>query len=202
VKIASVLLAAGAGTRFLASLAEESTLAESAGPAHKLLARLGEGATVVEHAYRAMKHGTPAGDPLLVVTGAVVLPKLEGATILDNERWNEGQASSLWTAIDYAETLNCDAVVVGLGDSPGITATDWANVRRALENGAAMAVATFAGERRNPVGLARDVWPLVSRLGDEGARTVLRRNPERVTEVPCVGNSADIDTVEDLRTWP
>jgi nicotine blue oxidoreductase len=66
-----------------------------------------------------------------------------------------------------------------------------------------VAVATYGGKRRNPVLFARGVWPLLEGelSGDEGARAVLGRYPELVTEVPCddVADPADVDTVEDLR---
>ena len=74
----------------------------------------------------------------------------------------------------------------------------------AFEGGAKVAVATYGGKRRNPVLFSREVWPLLLRelTGDEGARSVLRRHPEVVTEVPCdgLGDPADVDTAEDLRT--
>jgi CTP:molybdopterin cytidylyltransferase MocA len=73
----------------------------------------------------------------------------------------------------------------------------------AFEQGAKTAVATYGGDPRNPVLFAREVWPLLERelSGDEGARAVLGRHPELVTEVACddVADPADVDTVEDLR---
>ena len=217
-KIASVLLAAGAGTRFQASLAdwalravdldghrESNPGAGNANPptTHKLLARMSDGRTVVEHSYAAMRinHSLDHG-PLIVVQGAVELPLLPGSTVINNDQWAQGQSTSLRAAIACADSLHCDAVVVGLGDQPAISPHDWSAVRKAVVRGASIAVATFDGKRRNPVGLARSVWPLLPTDADEGARTVMRRNPELVTEVPCSGNSADIDTVEDLLRWP
>jgi molybdenum cofactor cytidylyltransferase len=187
-KLASVLLAAGGGSRFRAT---EST--------HKLLALGPDGRTVVEHSYAAMAADTT--DELIVVTGAVELPELPGAHLPHNARWAVGQSTSVWEAIDLADALECDAIVVGLGDQPGITAADWAAVRAAMHAGAQIAVATYGGKRRNPVGLARSVWPLLPTNADEGARSVMQRHPELVIEVPCTGNSEDIDSVEDLLRW-
>ena len=73
----------------------------------------------------------------------------------------------------------------------------------AFEGGARVAVATYDAKRRNPVLFSRAVWPLLLEelSGDEGARAVLRRHPDLLTEVPCdgVGDPADVDTAEDLR---
>jgi CTP:molybdopterin cytidylyltransferase MocA len=140
-------------------------------------------------------------DALLVVTGAVELTALlpAGAQEVPNERWAEGQATSLAAGLDAAAAAGHDAVVVGLGDQPLIPAEAWRRVGAATAT--AIAVATYDGARRNPVRLAAEVWPLVPREGDEGARRLLRGRPDLVGEVACPGDPADVDTQEDLATW-
>ena len=93
--------------------------------------------------------------------------------------------------------------MVLLGDQPFIGAEAVERLVAAFAEGAKVAVATYGGKRRNPVLFSREVWPLLEAelAGDEGARSVLRRHPELVVEVPCeeVGDPTDVDTREDLR---
>ena len=182
--VAAVLLAAGGGSRFDA-------------PEHKLRSELG-GRAVLS---RAVDNVLGAGfDEIIIVTGAVDVDDLlpPGITVVHNETWETGQASSLRAAITVAEAHGHDAVVVGLGDQPGIAPSDWMAVRASRSP---IAVATYDGRRRNPVRLAAEVWPHLPVEGDEGARSLIATRTDWVEQVSCHGNPADIDTVEDLRAW-
>ncbi len=182
--IAGVLLAAGAGSRFV-------------GSTHKLLAKFG-GTTVLDQALTPIRE---AGfDEVIVVTGAVDLSKhLPGdVTVLQNHDWERGQSSSLQTAVHFAEHAGHEAVVVGLADQPFVSAEAWQAV---LEAEGDVVTATFEGKRRPPVKLAEIVWPLLPLDGDEGARVLFRSRPDLVQEVVCAGKPFDIDTQEDLERW-
>jgi CTP:molybdopterin cytidylyltransferase MocA len=185
VTTAAVVLAAGAGSRF-----EHEE--------HKLLATV-RGRPVVVH---AVESAIEAGlDEVIVVVGAVDLDEIlpAGITTVVNPSWAEGQATSVRCGLDAAERGGHDAVVIGLGDQPFIGESAWRSVAAASQT--PIAVATYDGRRRNPVRLAAEVWDQVPSVGDEGARVLMRGRPELVTEVPCRGTSADIDTVEDLEQW-
>lgn len=183
---AAAILAAGGGTRF-------------AGPTHKLLAPFGgDGRRVIDHAVAAaLESGI---GPVYVVTGAVAIDDLPAACVpIRNHDWAGGIATTLTAVTTSAAYDGHDAVVVGLGDQPGITPEAWRRV--AAATGTPLAVATYDGVRGNPVRLAAAVWPDLPRTGDEGARVLLRSRGAVVTEVPCPGSAADVDTVEDLHRW-
>ena len=181
-----VLLAAGAGSRFT-------------GPDHKLLAPL-KGAPVVSYALSSM---VSAGfEACIAVTGSVALSHLLGdVTEVRNPDWVTGQRSSVLAAISYAKSHGFDAIVIGLGDQPFISSEAW---RAVADAESPIAVATYDGVRGNPVLLTSDVWELfITTEGDPdvGARSLIHLHPELVREVACKGNSADIDTTEDLSKW-
>ncbi|HLI43948.1 MAG TPA: nucleotidyltransferase family protein [Acidimicrobiales bacterium] len=183
---AAVILAAGSGSRFGGS------------PGEKLLA-VTRGRPLLAHAVAPALEARL--DELVVVSGSVDVSGAvpEDATILHNGQWQEGQATSLRVAIDWCQRQGHEAVVVGLGDLPGLTAEAWRAIADAP--GGPIVVATYGGRRGHPVRLDEDVWPSLPIAGDEGARAVIARHPELVTEVACTGKSVDIDTREDLRRW-
>ncbi len=125
-----------------------------------------------------------------------------GVRVVENPDWAEGISTSIRTGL-RACGPEAQAAIILLADQPLIGAKAIGRLVEAFEGGAKVAVATYGGEMRNPALFARSVWPLLEGelSGDRGARVVLRRHPELVTEVPCddVADPSDVDTVEDLR---
>ena len=187
--VSAVVLAAGAGSRFGGG---------------KLLARLG-GRPLIAAVFDNLRD-TPV-DEIITVIGADAERLREvceryGVRTVANEEWERGQSTSVLTGLRACGEESRAAVVL-LGDQPLVGAEAVERLVAAFAEGAKVAVATYGGKRRNPVLFSREVWPMLEAElgGDEGARTLLRRHPELVVEVPCegVGDPADVDTREDLR---
>jgi len=189
--VAAVILAAGAGTRF-------NRRDRGAESGSKLLATT-RGKPLVAWAIAPAVEAEL--DELIVVSGAADLRAVvpEGATLLQNDDWARGQATSLRVALDWCGRQGHLAAVIGLGDNPGLTVEAWRSV--AAAPGGPMVFATYHRERGHPVRLDAEIWPLLPISGDEGARSLASRRPELVTEVACEGIPTDIDTREDLRRW-
>lgn len=143
--------------------------------------------------------------PVVLVVGhrgdAVTRAATEGVVVVRSRRWRRGIARSLRAALEALEPwAQVGAVAVGLADQPLIGADAYRRLAGAYGEGARVAVATYHGQRRNPVVLGRAMWPQARRLdGDEGARALM--GDDGVVEVDCTdtGSATDVDTLDDLR---
>ena len=209
-RVAGVLLAAGQGSRF----GQPKALVEL------------DGQTLAERGVHMLQAG--GADPILIVTGAapVVLAPADQVHTVYNGEWRTGMGSSLRaalralsqagqsadtvlppadTVLSLADTVlppDVAAVVVALADQPLVGPGAVARLIAAHRAGASVAVATYQGQPRNPVLLAREHWPevIATATGDQGARAFLRARPELVTRIECgdTGRPDDIDTTADL----
>ncbi|HWD24175.1 MAG TPA: nucleotidyltransferase family protein [Acidimicrobiales bacterium] len=139
-------------------------------------------------------------DHTIVVGGAVDLSDVVEvpAVLVQNDRWQAGMATSIWTGLDWAEGIGETTVVIGLGDQPFVPPSAW---RAVADSHAPLAVALLRGQRRPPVRIARELWHLLPREGDVGAKAIMAIRPELVQEIACEGEPIDIDTKEDLLAW-
>ena len=183
--IGGIVLAAGAGRRF-------------GGP--KQLARL-RGRPLLEYAIEAQSC-VPAIERIVVVLGAHAEEVRREVDLLDAEPlvcpdWEEGLAASLRSGVEALE--DADAVIVTLGDQPGITPQVVAMIVDCADSPAVAARAVYDGRPGHPVLLKRPVFPLVRELrGDVGARPVLEQVRIREVEAAHLCNPLDIDTPADL----
>lgn len=185
-RVAGLLLAAGAGRRF-------------GGP--KALADTGSGLWVL----RALQ--VLAGcDETVVVIGAAadavadVLPA--GLSVVRNPGHAAGMGSSLALGLAAVQDRPVDAALVMLVDLPDVTR---AVADRLLECGRSagatvLARAAYAGRPGHPVLIGRSHFAGVQAGadGDAGARDYLRDHPPVLVECGDVGGGRDVDTPDQL----
>jgi molybdenum cofactor cytidylyltransferase len=145
--------------------------------------------------------------PVIVVTGHQgdkVRAALSGLDVVfaANSDFADGIASSVKAGI-AAVPAEADGAVICLGDMPLVDAGLIDRLIDALapDKGALIAVPAAEGRRGNPVLWSRRFFDeLMTLEGDVGARHMIARHAEAVTEVETDGQSAflDIDTPEAL----
>lgn len=189
-RVAAIVLAAGRSSRLA--------------PANKLL-ELIDGAPIVRRvAGIALASG--AG-PVIVVTGfdaarvANAVHNLK-VTIVHNATFEEGLSSSLRAGLS-ALPSDSDGTLILLGDMPAIESSDLEALIAAFaaKDRQAICVPVRHGRRGNPV-----LWgaayfaEMMSLSGDVGAKPLMARHTEHVTEVAAGSDGifADVDTPSDL----
>jgi molybdenum cofactor cytidylyltransferase len=188
--VAALVLAAGRSSRM--------------GGPNKLLAEIGGRPLVRIVAEQAL---ASQARPVIVVTGHQserVEAALAGLPVdfVHNPRFADGLGTSLKTGV-AALPAQADGVIVCLGDMPQVDSALIDRLIGALDpdKGALIVVPTIDGQRGNPVVWSRRFFSdLMAVEGDVGARYLIGRFGEAVTEEPLAGSAAltDIDTPEAL----
>jgi len=179
VKVAAIILAAGASTRM----------------GHpKQLLKLGA-ERLLERAVRVAEHAGCA--PVVVVLGAsadVILAEcaLDRATVAINPEWREGMASSVRCGVRQIAG-RCDAALLMVCDQPAVTAD---HLRKLLDRCTDLCVggpvaSSYGGRRGVPACFpASQFGELLLLRGDSGARLLLESTPA----IDLAGGELDIDT--------
>ena len=182
----AVLLAAGAASRF--------------GEPKQLVRLRGEPVLHELAAHAA----SVAGGSVTVVLGAharTIAPALRqrAVSVVVNRGWEEGVASSIRAAV-HAAPPGSSALLLMLADQVAITADDLQRLHASWRRHPVLvAAALFHGAPGLPAIFPRWAWTdLLALRGERDARTVLRRNIDRVVRVPMSNAGTDLDTPEDL----
>ncbi|HTQ11366.1 MAG TPA: nucleotidyltransferase family protein [Fimbriimonadaceae bacterium] len=153
-----------------------------------------------------------AGLPVVVVTGrdaelvaqAVTRVEVPGhTTCVLNPDWETGGLGSS-IAVGVGAAPQADGYLIALGDMPGLRVEAIRSLIECFEQGSSDSIVapTYAEDPAQPghpvhFGSAhRDALAALS--GDEGARSILRANPDKLIRLPLAGRLEDIDRPEDL----
>ena len=144
------------------------------------------------------------GNALIVVLGSGVgelapLLRHSPGSVVVNRQWREGLASSIRAGVARLPATCAGALLV-LADQAAVTSDDLRRLagtwRRRPQ---CIAAALYAGTTGAPAIFPRSSFAELAALrGDGGARSVLRRSPDRVIRVPMPSAELDLDTPEDL----
>lgn len=184
-KIAGILLAAGAGSRFGGG---------------KLLHPL-DGIAIGVRAARNML-GAGLAVTAVVRPGSDELTRVlrqEGVAVTVCANAEEGMGASLAHAI--GQTSEVGGWVVALADMPRIQPATIRRIADAVQAGAAIAAPVFEGERGHPVGFSVALRKeLLACHGDAGARDVVKRHHAEIQWIKVSDNGVvfDIDRKEDV----
>lgn len=174
------------------------------GGEHKLLLPWGE-STVVGTAART---AAAVGDAHLVIVLGCRAAEVrsaaseERAIYVENPRWEEGMFTSIQAGL-AALPPEAEAFFVALGDMPLIPVSAYIALMEAYRPGFVL-VPAYEGRRGHPVLVPRALMAEAAPpVGDQGLRSILRKHPERVMEVPLTneGICIDLDTPEEYSTW-
>jgi molybdenum cofactor cytidylyltransferase len=146
------------------------------------------------------------GNAVIVVLGsnaAEFAPLLRHSpgTVVMNHEWREGLGSSIRAGVARLPPT-CNGVMLVLADQAAVTADDLRRLAGSWRKQPLyIAAALYSGTVGAPAIFPRGALRELARLrGDEGARTLLRRNADRLVRVPMPSAAIDVDTPEDLLT--
>jgi CTP:molybdopterin cytidylyltransferase MocA len=172
--------------------------------------RFGSAKQLVRIAGRPMLHATVtravevAGNAVVVVLGAradELAPLLSHspASIVINRDWREGIGSSIRAGVARLPAA-CAGVMLLLADQACVTAEDLRRLAGAWRRQTDyVAAAVYGSTVGVPAIFPRSAFSDLLKLrGDQGARALIQRNPDRVVRVPMESAGIDIDTPEDL----
>lgn len=152
-------------------------------------------------------------DEVIVVTGgageAVAAALAEHSVrIVPNPIYRDGQSTSLVAGLRAViDDVSVDAIVVLLGDQPGVDPDDIAGVavrrRAALSPIPPIVMTAYGDTRSHPILFGREVFPeLLAITGDQGGRDVIRAYAVDVAIIPSAlaDPPLDLDTEDAYRT--
>ena len=123
---------------------------------------------------------------------------LSGVEVVENPDYGEGCSSSIAAGLSTVDP-RCDALVLMLGDQPGVTAATVRALISGRGEGTKLAVCAYDDGRGHPLAFSRAMFDRLSELhGDKAVWKLIERLGDAVVEVRIPGPiPPDVDTRED-----
>lgn len=127
----------------------------------------------------------------------------EEASIVYNERWQEGMASGIVTGIAKLLLLDItvEGVLLAVCDQPFVTTELLQQLQqKKAESGKGIVACTYANTVGTPVLFDRKYFPSLQQLkGSEGAKELLKMYEDDLATIFFPNGSFDIDTEEEYK---
>lgn len=147
-------------------------------------------------------------DPRVLILGAnadqiqeSITPK--NITILRNENWSEGIASSIRLGVSESIKLNdaLDGILFLLSDQPFITKELIEDlIDKHSKGNQQITACNYIGNMGVPAIFSKEFFPdLLKLTGDVGAKKIMVQNKDHVEHIVFKDGSFDIDTEEDVQ---
>ncbi len=162
-----------------------------------------KGKTLLEWAIEAA--GKSKCQTVIVVLGAnaaAIEPGIKDKTItiIHNQTWAEGMASSVRAGIEYIGKIKAiDSTVIMLCDQPFVNrALLDSMIYKQQQTGQPIVACSYKNTVGVPVLFKRSLFAELSSLqGIEGAKKIINNHPENIAVIPFEKGGIDIDTIAD-----
>ena len=145
-------------------------------------------------------------NPVIVVTGAYaneVSKKIDNKkiTIVFNEHWGKGMASSIVTGLQQALLVNnkIENIIIAVCDQPYISSILFQQLSdKKRKSGKSIVASSYAGTLGTPALFSKKYFnELLNLKGDEGAKSLIRKYNNETTFVLFKKGNIDVDTQKD-----
>ena len=145
--------------------------------------------TFLEHLIQVTRHPRVGATRVVLGAGAEViqsLAKVDPASVVLNENWQEGQLSSLQAALRSLEAISTDGIVLCPVDHPLVSAPLVSDlIGHFYADGRKIVLPTYQRRRGHPVIFSKTLYgELLAAPADKGARAVVWAHAADVLEVP------------------
>ena len=160
--------------------------------------------TLLGHTIQVAQQCCP--QEILVVIGArqeSIVPVLGKIDYIVNKQWKKGMGNSLAEGISELQKRKVDACVLLLCDQPHISSSLISEMIEEAEKSNKGIIASDYGDGCGPpCYFSKKYFAELAKLdGDEGAKKIVRENPDDVQFVSFEEGKIDIDSVEDVAKY-